>query len=153
MNEEQYKQECGAQEKSVDFVREEESSIDFGKIFKDLLRHKRVYFIVLPVAFVLSAVYALSLPNYYNCKVMLAPELGSSARSVGNLAGLASSFGINLGSAQSGSDAINPMLYPDLMNSVDFKTSLFPVPVTIEGNKEIGEKDQTMTYYDYLKNE
>ena len=41
-------------------IEDQESSIDFGKIFKDLLRHKRLYFIVLPVAFVLAAIYALS---------------------------------------------------------------------------------------------
>ena len=29
---------------------EGESSIDFGKIFKDLLKHKTLYFKVLPVA-------------------------------------------------------------------------------------------------------
>lgn len=134
-------------------VCEEENAIDFGKIFKDLLKHKRLYLIVLPVAFVLAAVYALSLPNSYTCKVMLAPELGNASRSANSLANLASSFGINLGSAQSTADAINPMLYPDLMTSTDFKTSLFPVQVTIEGNKDKGEKDRTMTYYDYLKNE
>ena len=136
--------------KNLEVLEEEASSIDFGKIFKDLLRHKRLYFIVLPVAFVLAAIYALSLPNYYTCKVTLAPEMGGSSRSAGSLAGLASSFGINLGSAQSGADAINPMLYPDLMNSVDFKTSLFPVPVTIEGDKAKGEAPRTMSYYDYL---
>ena len=136
--------------KNLEVLEEEASSIDFGKIFKDLLRHKRLYFIVLPVAFVLAAIYALSLPNYYTCKVTLAPEMGGSSRSAGSLAGLASSFGINLGSAQSGADAINPMLYPDLMNSVDFKTSLFPVPVTIEGDKAKGEASRTMSYYDYL---
>lgn len=126
---------------------EEESSIDFGKIFKDLLKHKTLYYKVLPLAFVLAAIYALSLPNYYNCQVKLAPELGSSARSAGGLAGLASSFGINLGSAQAGADAITPNLYPDLMNSVDFKTSLFPVKVTRK------EDNKTFTYYDYLMNE
>ena len=134
-------------------VCEEESSIDFGKIFKDLLKHKRLYFIVLPVAFVLAAVYALSLPNSYTCKVTLAPELGNSSRSASSLASLASNFGINLGATQTGPDAINPTLYPDLMTSTDFKTSLFPVLVTIEGNKDKGESDRTMTYYDYLKNE
>ncbi len=139
--------------KSVQSVGDiEESAIDFGKIFKDLLKHKMLYVKVLPVAFVLAAVYALGQPNYYNCKVTLAPELGSSAKTGGSLAGLASSFGINLGSTSTGADAINPMLYPDLMNSVDFKTSLFHVPVTIEGDKEKGESDSTMTYYDYLSN-
>ena len=126
---------------------EEESSIDFGKIFKDLLKHKKLYYKVLPVAFILAAIYALSLPNYYNCTVKLAPELGAGAKAGGGLAGLASSFGINLGSASNGADAINPMLYPDLMNSVDFKTSLFPIKVT---RKDDGK---TFAYYDYLMNE
>ena len=43
---------------------EEESSIDFGKISQDLLRHKWLYVKVLPVAFILAAIYALSLPNF-----------------------------------------------------------------------------------------
>ena len=126
---------------------EEESSIDFGKIFKDLLKHKKLYYKVLPVAFVLAAIYALSLPNYYNCTVKLAPELGGNTKSMSGLASLASSFGVNLGGAQSGADAINPMLYPDLMNSVDFKASLFEIPVTRE------EDNKTFTYYNYLMNE
>jgi len=129
---------------------EEESSIDFGKIWKDLLKHKGLYFKVLPIAFVLAAIYALSLPNYYNCTVKLSPEM-SGSKSTSGLASLASSFGVNLGSAMgNGTEALFPTLYPDLMNSVDFKTSLFPVPVTIEGDKEKGEPDQTMSYYDYL---
>ena len=74
--------------------------IDLGKIFKDILKHKTLYFKVLPVAFVLAAVYALSLPNYYSCTVKLAPELGTNAQSGGSLAGLASSFGINLGGSE-----------------------------------------------------
>lgn len=136
--------------KNIEVV-EEESSIDFGKIFKDLLKHKRLYFIVLPVAFVLAAIYSLSLPNYYNCTVKLSPEMSRSKASAGSLASIASSFGVNLGSAMgNGTEALFPTLYPDLMNSVDFKTSLFPVPVTIEGDKEVGEKDRTMSYYDYL---
>ena len=135
--------------KNIDAI-EEEFSIDFGKIFKDLLKHKRLYFIVLPIAFVLAAIYALSLPNYYNCTVKLSPEMSGSKSSAGGLAALASSFGVNLGTGGVGTEALFPTLYPDLMNSVDFKTSLFPVPVTIEGDKEAGEKDRTMSYYDYL---
>lgn len=133
-------------------VIEEESSIDFGKIFKDLLKHKRRYFIVLPVAFVLAAIYALSLPNYYSCTVKLSPEMSGSKSSSG-LASLASSFGVNLGTGGAGTEALFPTLYPDLMNSVDFKTSLFHVPVTIEGDKEEGTPNRTMSYYDYLCNE
>ena len=133
---------------------EEESSIDFGKIFQDLLKHKRLYYKVLPVTFVVAAIFALSIPNYYSCTVKLSPELTSS-RSTSALASLASSFGFNFGQGAGGmgTEALFPTLYPELVNSTDFKTTLFHVPVTIEGNKEKGEKDRTMSYYHYLRDE
>jgi uncharacterized protein involved in exopolysaccharide biosynthesis len=54
-------------------IEEQESSIDFAKIFKDILKHKMLYAKVLPVAFVLAAIYALAQPNYYDCTVKLSP--------------------------------------------------------------------------------
>ena len=129
------------------------NSIDFAKIFKTLWSHKRLYVKVLALTFVLAAIIAISIPNYYQCEVKLSPEL-SGSKSNNSLASIASSFGINLGGAVgNATEALFPTLYPDLMNSVDFKTSLFTVPVTIEGDKDAGEKDRTMSYYDYLKNE
>lgn len=125
---------------------EDSASIDFGKIFKDLLAHKKLYYKVLPIAFVLAVIYALSIPNYYNCTVKLSPEL-SSGRSTSSLASLASTFGVNLGTGGSGTEALFPTLYPDLMNSVDFKTSLFQVKVKRERD------GKEFTYYDYLANE
>jgi len=139
---------------SVESVVEEDSSIDFGKLFDDILKHRRLYYKVLPITFVIAAIIMLSIPNYYNCEVKLSPEMSSTSSSKSGLASLASSFGVNLGTAMgNGTEALFPTLYPDLMNSVDFKTSLFPVPVTIEGDKDKGEKDRTMSYYDYMENE
>ena len=132
---------------------EEENSIDFGKIFKDLLKHKKLYYKVLPITFVIAAILLLSLPNYYKCEVKLSPEM-SGGGSKSSLASLASSFGVNLkGALGNSTEALFPTLYPDLMNSVDFKTSLFQIPVTIEGDEDKGEADRTMSYYDYLKEE
>lgn len=131
----------------------EENSIDLSKIFRDLLKHKKLYFKVLPTTFVIAAILLLSLPNYYKCEVKLSPEMSGSGSKSGLLS-LASSFGVNLkGALGNSTEALFPTLYPDLMNSVDFKTSLFLIPVTIEGNKEKGEPDRTMSYYDYLMNE
>ncbi len=127
---------------------EQDTSIDFSKIFHDLLKHKKLYYKVLPIAFALAAFYSLSLPNYYSCTVKLAPELGAGAKSAaGGLASLASSFGVNIGGGTSGADAISPSLYPDLMNSVDFKTSLFPIKVKRQ------EDNKIFSYYDYMENE
>jgi uncharacterized protein involved in exopolysaccharide biosynthesis len=120
--------------------------IDFGKIYHDLLKYKRLYFIVLPVAFALSALYMLSIPNYYTCSVKLSPELSNRSTSTSSLASLASSFGVKLGSGMgNGSDALFPTLYPDLMASVDFKAKLFNVKVRPENS------EQECTYYDYIK--
>ena len=148
--ENQYNVQQGEEQKAQE--PKKSSGLDFVKIYQDLLKHKRLYYKVLPVAFVLAAVYALALPNYYSCTVKLSPELTSSRTSSG-LAALASSFGFNMGQGTGGmgTEALFPTLYPELINSTDFKTSLFSVPVTIEGKKD--EKSRTMTYYDYLTKE
>ena len=130
------------------------SAVDFVKMYKDLLKHRKLYYKVLPIAFVLAAVYALAIPNFYKCTVKLSPEM-SSSRSNSSLLSLASNFGFNMGknTGGMGTEALFPTLYPDLVNSTDFKVSLFPVPVTIEGNKKKGIQDRTMSYYEYLENE
>lgn len=134
-------------------MEEQEPSIDFGKFIHDLLKHKKLFYKVLAATFVVACVITLSLPNYYKCTVTLSPELTRSRSSSSSLAALASSFGVNLGGGASGTDALFPMIYPALMNSTKFKTGLFTVPVTIEGDKKVGEPDRTMTYYEYLTKE
>ena len=124
-----------------------ESPLDFNKLFQDILKYKRLYYKVLPLTFLMVALYTICLPNYYTCTVMLSPEMSTSRTSRTGLAALASSFGVNLSNSAVGSEALFPTLYPELMNSVDFKTSLFNVKVTREEDK------QTFTYYDYLLNE
>jgi len=155
MEEKQFNQEIkdALDQRSLATEGTQESSIDFGKIFKDILKHKRLYYKVLPITFVIAAFLLLSLPNYYKCEVKLSPEMSGSGSKSGLLS-LASSFGVNLkGALGNSTEALFPTLYPDLMNSVDFKTSLFEIPVTIEGDEDKGEEDRTMSYYDYLKEE
>jgi len=123
---------------------EEESSIDFKAIFAALWKHKLLYIIVLPLSIVIGAIYAKSLPKFYQCQVTLAPELGSGGSSTGGLKSLASSLGYRMNSGKGDVDAITPTLYPDLMNSVDFKTSLFDVKVHRKDSSKV------MSYYDYL---
>lgn len=123
---------------------EEESSIDFKAIFSALWKHKLLYIIVLPLSIIIGAIYAKSLPKFYLCQVTLAPELGSGGSSAGGLKSLASSLGYRMNSGKGDVDAITPTLYPDLMNSVDFKTSLFDVKVHCKDSSKV------MSYYDYL---
>ena len=119
--------------------------IDFPRLWAALVRRKTTYFKVIPTVVLVVWIISLGLPDYYKCKIQLAPE-DNSGQSVSSLGMLASTFGVNLGS-NSGGDAIKPMFFPDLMNSVEFNTSLFNIMVKRPTDKA------PMTYYDYLKNE
>ena len=124
-----------------------EATIDFGAIWGAILKYKKLYYKTLGVAFVLALIIGFSLPKTYKCKILLAPETGGGSSSLSGLASLASSFGVSIGGASSNGDAITPSVYPDLMKSVDFKTSLFPIKVKQK------KAQKTMSYYDYLKYE
>ena len=141
MNTEQKGQTIAQPQKDV-----KKGNVNFGRLWKDMKKHKKLYYKVLPIVFVAAAILTLGIPNTYKCTVTLAPEMTSSARR-NILTSLVSSFGINLGNTGTGGDAILPTLYPELMNSVTFRTSLFPIIVHRE------DDDKEMTYYDYLLNE
>ena len=127
-------------------IQSQKQTIDFSKLIKDMKKHKKRFFTVLGITFVLSCVYLLSIPNVYKCEVMLAPEL-SRAGASNSLLSLASSFGMKIGTGTTNGEALFPTLYPEMVNSIDFKTSLFPVPV------HKLDSTRVMTYYDYLLNE
>ena len=127
--------------------RPKEATIDFGAIWAAILKYKKLYYKTLGIAFVLAIIIGFSLPKTYNCQILLAPEAGGGSSSLGGLTSLAASFGVAVGGGSQGGDAITPTVYPDLMKSVDFKTSLFPIKVKKKDDKK------AMTYYDYLKYE
>ena len=112
-------------------------------IWQVFLKHKYMFVKAVGATFVIACILTLGLHNYYTANVSLAPENGGKS-SGGGLSSLASSFGVSLGGISSGEDALSPSLYPDMMNSVDFKTSLFPIQV-----HEL-DSDESYTYYDYL---
>ena len=116
-------------------------SLDLRLLLSMLIKRKKVFFIVWPVTFLLSCIIIFPEPRYYECEVALAPETAGE-NIAGGLSSVASSFGINLGGT--GSDAIYPSLYPDLMTSNDFVVSLFDIQVTTE------DGEISTDYYTYL---
>ena len=50
--------------------------IDFGAIWAAIKKHRKLYYKVLPVAFVVGFVIGISIPKTYTCKVLLAPGGG-----------------------------------------------------------------------------
>ena len=133
------------EEKQYIEPQEEESSIDFGQIFATLKKYKRLYMKVMLITFVGACVYTLGLRNYYTCEVLLSPELSTTNRST-NMA-LLTQLGMNMRTSMMATEALYPTVYPELMNSTDFKATLFNVPVH--------KKDSTriLSYYDYLAHE
>lgn len=116
--------------------------IDVVAITKEMWQHRKLYFIFLPIVFILSCLLIICVPRYYVSTSKLAPELSSYNSS--SLGDLASSFGFDLGGNSTNGDAIFPELYPDLIASNDFIISLFDVKVKSEDNQI------NTTYYDYL---
>ena len=117
--------------------------IDLRVIFKKILANKKLYFKVLPIVFVLSCAYILCIPRTYTSSLSLAPEMNNSSSLGGTIGSLASSFGFDIGNMET-SDAINPMLYPDLMEDNGFVVGLFDIKVA-SADGEI-----KCNYYDYL---
>ena len=126
------------------FENQDKSLIDLREIIKKIIIKKKTFYKVLSIVFVLSCIYILCVPRYYTSETKLAPEM-SSPLPGGTLGDIASTFGINLDNMQS-SDAITPLIYPDLMEDNKFVSNLFTIKVINE------EGDINTNYYDYLKN-
>lgn len=117
--------------------------IDLRVIFRKVWNNRRLFYKVLPIVFILSCIYIFSKPRYYTSEVKLAPET-ENITAGGALSSLASSFGLDLGNMQT-SDAITPLLYPDLMEDNGFVASLLSIKVT-SADGEINTN-----YHDYIQ--
>lgn len=95
------------------------------------------------IAFTLFGIYvATTNPKTYTSEIKLSPETESKRK--GNLENLADMLGmdINIGT---GTDAIYPEAYSDIIKSPDFITSLFSAKVVTTDKQE-------MTIYDFIRN-
>ena len=116
-----------------------EKILDLTIIVPMLLKRWKLYVLCMIGAIIFSLIFIFTIPRYYACQIMLAPEASN-----GGMNSILSSFGF--GEPQNTNDAISPNLYPDLMQSKDFIVSMFPVEVTtLDGTINT-------TYYDYLQN-
>lgn len=121
-----------------------ENVIDLKKCFNILWSKKMFFMKMWAIVFVLSCIWIFPEPRYYTSEVSLAPESTDPSLAGGGLSSIASNFGINLGGMNS-SDAIYPMLYPDLFESPEFIVSLFDIQVKTE------DGEVATDYYTYLK--
>lgn len=116
--------------------------IDLRVLLRKLGERKRLFAITLPIVFVLSCLYIICIPRYYKTDTKMAPEMESSIGE-GTLSSIASSFGFDLDNMQT-SDAITPILYPDLMEDNGFVSKF------LEFQVESADGEIKTNYHDYL---
>lgn len=134
------------QENDINKSQEEEMEIDLLELAMTLWKKRKKLAVWSACGAVFGLVVAFSIPKEYATSVKLAPEVADSKGGGGSLGALASMAGFSM-SSSSGADAVYPQLYPAVVSSVPFTTSLFDVQVT---TKDDGKK---MTVRQYLENE
>ena len=75
--------------------------VDIKSVWTAITKHRKLYYLSLALAFVVSCVISSSLPAYYTCEVLLAPESGGGGGNLSQLSSLASSFGVNISGGSS----------------------------------------------------
>ena len=125
----------------------EEKEIDLLELAYKLWANRKMLLIWCMWGVIAGLIIAFSIPKEYTTEVKLAPEIKSNGKTSlsGGLSALASMAGISA-AGNSGSDAMYPQLYPDIVSSVPFLTGLFDIEVT---DKD-GEK---YTVRQYLEDE
>ena len=132
--------------KDKDIDREEladnEKEIDFIALGKRLWQRRKKIMIWCFVGAVLGIIVAYSIPKEYTTGVRLAPEDNEASGPAGGIGALAAMAGINM--STSGTDAVYPNLYPEIVSSVPFTLSLLDVPLTDE------DGERTFTLQEYM---
>lgn len=127
----------------------EEDEIDLMKYVSLLFRGWKFIFKAGCIGVLVGLVFALSAVKDYTCTATLLPEVTS--KSSNSLSSLASLAGVNLGSISS-SDALNPDLFPQIVNSIPFKVQLLDFPVTVMKDEPDEQVVSLYTYFtDYTK--
>lgn len=113
---------------------------DIMELLSTLWKNKRFIIRFTLLFFVFGVVLAVTSVKKYTVEVMVAPEASDGASLAGNLGSLASMVGIDLGAASG--DAIYPLIYPDIVTSLPFLTSMMDVRVKTQDGV-----DTTYSYY------
>lgn len=131
---------------------EEEKEIDLLELAMKLWQQKKKIGIWCLIGAVVGLVVAFSIPREYTTEVKLAPEINGNQKAGGSLGAMAAMVRLG-GAGNTGNDAVNPTLYPDVVQSVPFLVGLFDVPVKEKkGDKTIPlreymEEDQKAAWW------
>lgn len=122
---------------------EEELEIDLMEYARKLWAARKLLLKVAGIAAVAGVIIALTTPKQYTVNVTLAPEMSKSGG--GSLSGIASMLGVGGMNLGSDNDALNVMLYPDIVSSTPFILDLMDTQV-----RTLDEEQPDTTLVGYL---
>lgn len=122
----------------------EDDEIDIIELIRKLLGNWKKLLLWALAGLAVGIVVDLGTVRTYTVNTKMAPEVAvkGGGSSLGSLASLA---GVNLSSG-SGTDAVYPSLYPNIVASTPFRVELFSLPVEFSYKKEAVSTD----LYDYI---
>ena len=106
---------------------QEEQEIDLLELAQKLWKRRKMFYKTLGGALIVGLVIAFSIPKEYSVTVTLAPE--STRRTSSSLASMAAMMGFGNLASSSESDALNILLFPDILASNPFALELYSMPV------------------------
>lgn len=115
--------------------------IDLKEIFVNIWRKRRFILVCTGLFLLLGFFIAFTSPVSYTANCTLVPQTGEKGG--GNLGGLASMMGLNLGSSMI-DETLSPRVYPQIINSVPFCKEIMRTPIVV--NKS---NDTPISLYEY----
>ena len=104
-----------------------EIDIDWGALFKKLLKHKKYIASVTILSGILGCVVALTSARTYTVNVIMAPEVSGNSRAASSLSSITSMLGVGNLAMGSNNDALNITLFPEICSSTSFLSKLFKI--------------------------
>lgn len=114
--------------------------IDLKDIIIQLWKKRKFILMVTGLFFLLGIFVAFTSPVFYTTSCTVVPQTGQKGG--GNLGGLASMMGVNLGSAITG-ETLSPSVYPHIVKSAPFCKEIMAIPITVE------KSNKPITLYEY----
>lgn len=112
---------------SVQEKKSENLEINLLEFAEKLWTQRKMFYKALTGAIIIGILIAISIPKEYCVTVTLAPE--SMRKTSSSLASMAAMMGLGNLTGSSESDAINVLLYPDILSSNPFALELYNMPV------------------------
>ena len=118
------------------------NEIDLLELAKTLWNGRKTILKYMLIAGAIGLLIALLSPKEYTSTTSMVPQTAKSASKLGGLSSLAAMAGFNL-DMTSGSEALSPMVYPQILSSGPFQLELMNTPFTFS------EVNHPVSLYEY----